>query len=244
MRRLTKEFDLSRDRRKSIKESFIKIVQGQENRSSTIVRVLDNVTFSINKSDMVGIVGQNGAGKSTLLKLLAGIYRPTSGDISISGTIASILEVGVGFHPELTGIENAILYGGVLGINRKQMKSMIPEIEEFSGLRGFMELPLRKYSSGMQMRLAFSVASSLDPDLLLLDEVFAVGDHDFQFKSQNRILSFLKKGKGIVLVSHDWSLIANICTRVLFVSRDGLVTELTPTELVYLNNERGMMLNV
>ncbi|KPV42449.1 ABC transporter ATP-binding protein [Alicyclobacillus ferrooxydans] len=219
---VSKEFDLSKDRRISLKEWFV----APDHEEKRILRVLDNISLQVNPGELIGVVGENGAGKSTLLKVIAGILTPTEGHIETSGTVASILEVGIGFHGELTGRENAFVYGSLLGVPRSVMKRRMGHIEEFSGIGQFLDVPLRKYSTGMQMRLAFSVVLSVDPDIFLLDEVFAVGDQDFQEKSRNALTDLVKRGKSILLVTHDFALASSICTRVFYLTKAGHIIEL------------------
>lgn len=180
-------------------------------------RALDNISFHIQPGESVALIGPNGAGKSTTLKLLAGIYKPGSGIIGKSGRIASLLDLGVGFHPELTGAENVYLNGALLGLGRSQMLKLIPEITEFAELERFIDIPVKYYSSGMFMRLGFSLATSVEPDILLIDEVLAVGDAQFQKKCYDRIYGFKGSGKTIVFVSHDMDAVSRLCDRVLWI---------------------------
>jgi ABC-type polysaccharide/polyol phosphate transport system ATPase subunit len=168
----------------------------------------------------LGIVGPNGSGKTTLLKILAGILYPTSGSIKVNGKVSTLFELGTGFHPELTGRENVFLNGTILGLSRKEVAQRFDKIVEFSGLEKFIDMPLKHYSSGMQVRLAFSVAINVDPEILFVDEVLAVGDASFQSKSFSAFQDFRRKGATIVFVSHDLTAIQSICSRVVLL-RDG-----------------------
>lgn len=168
---------------------------------------LQDISFEIAKGQALGIIGNNGAGKSTLLKLLSGISRPTSGQITIYGKVSSLLEVGTGFHPELSGRENVYLNGAILGMSKKDIAAQFDEIVEFSGLEAFIDTPVKHYSSGMYVRLAFSVASHLQNEIIILDEIMAVGDIAFQNKSTNKIKNLVHDGKTVLLVSHDIPLI-------------------------------------
>ncbi|MCK5842731.1 MAG: ABC transporter ATP-binding protein, partial [Candidatus Sabulitectum sp.] len=180
-------------------------------------RALDHASFQISPGESVALVGSNGAGKSTTLKLLAGIYSPTSGKVGTSGRIASLLDLGVGFHPELTGSENVFLNGALLGFDQKKMRDLLPGIAEFAMLERFMDTPVKYYSSGMFMRLGFALATSVDPDILLIDEVLAVGDASFQAKCYDKIFGFREAGKTIVFVSHDPEAVRRLCTRAIWL---------------------------
>jgi len=190
---------------------------------------LQDVSFEVKKGEIIGIIGSNGAGKSTLLKIIAGIFPPTRGRVKTQGTVAPLLELGAAFNPELTGLENIYLTGSIYRIPRKVIREQINNIVDFSGLEKFIRVPIKNYSSGMFMRLAFSLVIFFKPEIVLIDEVFAVGDEVFQQKSFERILSFRKKGAAIVLVTHDANLITQICDRVLVLS-DGKASYLGGAE--------------
>jgi lipopolysaccharide transport system ATP-binding protein len=183
----------------------------------TVFPALQDVTFDVERGETVGVVGQNGAGKSTLLKLLCGVTRPSGGTLESHGTIASILELGTGFHPEFTGRDNAALNAAILGLSPSEVKSRLPAILEFSELGTFLDRPVKTYSSGMYMRLAFSVAVNVDPDILVIDEALAVGDGHFQKKCVDKIREFQKNGKTILFCSHALYLVTSICRRVLWL---------------------------
>lgn len=193
-----------------------------------IFKALDNVSFDVEHGDIVGVIGRNGAGKSTLLKLLSRITRPTSGYIGIRGRIASLLEVGTGFHPELTGRENVYLNGAILGMNRAEVTAKFEEIVEFAEIGDFIDTPVKRYSSGMYVRLAFSVAAHLEPEILLVDEVLAVGDVNFQNKCMGRMREVTQAGRTIMFVSHNMTAVSNLCPRSILLS-DGRVTAAGPT---------------
>jgi lipopolysaccharide transport system ATP-binding protein len=187
--------------------------------------VLKDINFEVKRGDTLGIIGRNGAGKSTLLKLLSRIIEPTAGRIEISGRIASLLEVGTGFHPELTGRENIFLNGAVLGMGRKGIMRQFDSIVDFSGTEKFLDTPVKRYSSGMYVRLAFSVAAHLDPDILIVDEVLAVGDADFQRKCLGKMHDVAKQGDRTVLfVSHNMSAIQHLCKNGIYL-RDGVISK-------------------
>jgi len=185
----------------------------------TDVWALRDVSFEVAPGSAVGLVGRNGSGKSTLLRILAGIVRPTSGHAEVGGRIGSLLELGAGFHPDFTGRENVFLNGAILGIGRAQIREQLDEIVAFAGLEDFIDLPVRTYSSGMYMRLGFAIASHLAVDVLLLDEVFAVGDEAFQRKCFNRIFEFKRNGGTIVFVSHDAAAVERLCERAVLLQQ-------------------------
>lgn len=185
---------------------------------------LKDVSFEIKKGEAVGIIGRNGAGKSTLLKILSGITEPTDGRIEIYGTVASVLEVGMGFHPELTGRENIYLSGTMLGIPKKQIEAKFDEIVEFAGVEKFIDTAVKHYSSGMYVRLAFSVVTNIDADILLFDEVLSVGDLAFQMKCSKKIKELVEKKKTVLLVSHNMNDIQHLCKSVIYLKR-GIVNQ-------------------
>src|SRR5881397_2819910 len=183
----------------------------------TVFPALQDVTFEVERGETVGIVGQNGAGKSTLLKLLCGVTRPSSGSLEAHGTIASILELGTGFHPEFSGRDNAALNAAILGLGPAEVRQRLPAILEFSELGTFLDRPVKTYSSGMYMRLAFSVAVNVHPDILVIDEALAVGDGHFQKKCVDKIREFQNEGKTILFCSHALYLVTSICRRVVWL---------------------------
>lgn len=208
------------------------------------VVALDNVSFSLPKGQVLGIVGRNGAGKSTLLRILAGITHATSGKVTIHGRFASILEIGTGFHPDLSGRENIYFNGELLGFSRKEIAARFDQIVEFSGVGEFIDLPIKQYSNGMYLRLAFSVAFHSDIEILLLDEILAVGDAEFQQKSYQRIQELANNGTSIILVSHNLSSISRICDRVIQLDRGKIVGDGNPQEILAGYAERAMQLLV
>ncbi|GAC1398280.1 MAG: ABC transporter ATP-binding protein [Thermoanaerobaculia bacterium] len=194
---------------------------------------LEDVSFDVERGETVGIIGQNGAGKSTLLKLLCGVTRPTSGTIETHGTIASILELGTGFHPEFSGRDNAALNAAILGLTADEVKRHLPSILEFSELGSFVDRPVKTYSSGMYMRLAFSVAVNVDPELLVIDEALAVGDGHFQKKCIDKIREFQERGKTILFCSHALYYINAICRRTLWLDRGRAMSFGTSADVVH-----------
>ncbi|MEF3353294.1 ABC transporter ATP-binding protein [Paenibacillus sp. GYB006] len=191
---------------------------------------LNGVSFSVSKNECIGIVGKNGSGKSTLLKIITGVLTPTSGHILINGKISALLELGAGFNPDLTGLENIYLNGTIMGFSHKEMESRLEEILEFADIGDFIHQPVKTYSSGMFVRLAFSVAINVEPDILIVDEALSVGDLRFQQKCYRKI-DELKKSKTIIVVSHDMSVINKYCDRVIWINEGRLVGEGTPKEI-------------
>lgn len=191
---------------------------------------LNDINFEIEQGDKIGIIGKNGAGKSTLLKVLSRITEPTSGKIKINGRIASLLEVGTGFHPELSGRENIYLNGAILGMSRREISRKFAEIVDFSGVEKFLDTPVKRYSSGMYVRLAFSVAAHLDPDILIVDEVLAVGDAEFQKKCLGKMEEVGNQGRTVIFVSHNMGSIKQLCQKVVLLNAGKV-------EGVYLANE-------
>jgi ABC-type polysaccharide/polyol phosphate transport system ATPase subunit len=193
---------------------------------------LSDISFAVPRGQALGIIGHNGAGKSTILKLLSGITSPTRGEIKINGRIAALLEVGSGFHPELTGRENVFLSGSILGMKRKEIRAKLDSIVDFAEIRPFIDVPVKRYSSGMYVRLGFSIAAHLDPDVLLLDEVLAVGDSAFQQKCRQRIHEMKRRGTTIVFISHDLAAVEEVCDRALLLNRGRIVFSGDPDEVV------------
>lgn len=222
---VTKYFNIYQNKSNSIKEKFLNKVLNRNQLQVTKMNVLKDASFKIEKGQTVGIIGENGTGKSTSLKLISNILKPNSGEIIVSGKISSLLEIGVGFQPDLSGRENVYLYGSILGLSKSEVDDRYDEIVKFAELEKFMDTPVKNYSSGMYMRLAFSVAVSVDPDILLVDEVLAVGDANFQRKCLNKITEFKNAGKTIVYVSHDMSTVRRICDKVIFIKKGGYVLE-------------------
>jgi lipopolysaccharide transport system ATP-binding protein len=183
------------------------------------IGALEEVSFAVHQGEAFGVIGGNGSGKSTLLKLVAGMLKPTTGRITVAGRVAALIELGAGFHPEISGRENVFINGAVLGLTRKQIERRYDDIVEFSGLGDFMEEPVKNYSSGMYVRLGFAVAIYTDPDVLLVDEVLAVGDEAFAHRCLRRIEEFLATGKTLLLVSHSLDLVEGVCDRVLWLDR-------------------------
>lgn len=219
----------------TFKEYIIRRIQGRVQHQDFLA--LDNVNLNVEIGEVFGIIGKNGAGKSTLLKLVARVMKPTSGRVWVKGNVAPLLEFGAGFHPELTGRENVYLNGALLGFTQRQMKEKFDRIVDFAELWDFIEAPLRTYSSGMVARLGFAIATDVDPDILIVDEVLSVGDEAFQQKSLERMLSFQQQGTSILIVSHNMALIQQMCDRVAWIDHGSLEMVGTPAETIQAYRE-------
>ena len=206
---------------------------------------LKDISIQVNKGDVVGVVGKNGAGKSTLLKILSQITRPTEGRIEIKGRVASLLEVGTGFHAELTGRENIFLNGTILGMSRKEVKDKFEDIVTFSGVEKFIDTPVKHYSSGMYVRLAFAVAAYLEPEILIIDEVLAVGDASFQKKCLGKMGDIAKNGRTVIFVSHDMGAVASLCTRGVLLDRGTVLFEGSVDQVIdkYMSSSNEILEN-
>lgn len=227
---VSKDFKFSSHRSNTIKSVFTGIFHQKDNESK-IQHALKDVSFEIKKGEFFGIVGRNGSGKSTLLKILAGIYQPNKGRVSVQGKLVPFIELGVGFNPELTGRENVYLNGALLGFSEKEVDAFYSEVVEFAELEKFMDKKLKNYSSGMQVRLAFSMAVRAEADVLLVDEVLAVGDADFQRKCFQYFKLLKKNKKTVVFVSHDMTAVREYCDRVILIEDSRLVLESTPDKV-------------
>jgi ABC-2 type transport system ATP-binding protein len=189
----------------------------EDAKQHVIVNALNDLSFTIENGDRIGLIGHNGSGKSTLLRLLAQIYEPTTGSIHIEGAVSPMLDIMHGVEAELTGNENIILRGTVLGLSRKAIQEKMAEISEFSGLGDYLSMPIRTYSSGMMVRLAFAISTSIQPDILLIDEVFGAGDADFMEKARQKMLSLLQQSSIVVLATHANDLIQELCNKALLL---------------------------
>lgn len=227
---VSKNFRLPHEKTTSIKSSIVNIFR-KKDRTVEVQHALKDISFDIKKGEFFGILGRNGSGKSTLLRILAEIYQPTSGKVSHKGKLVSFIELGVGFNPELTGRENVYLNGALLGFSRKEIDERYDDIVEFAELEEFMDQKLKNYSSGMQVRLAFSVATRAQADILLVDEVLAVGDADFQRKCYDYFKSLKKSGTTVVFVTHDMGAVREYCDRAVLIS-EGLITHEDKAEKV------------
>ena len=218
--KLTKSFKIPLEASSGVKQQLINILKGRK--GYRVFTPLKDISFTINEGDFFGIVGRNGSGKSTLLKTIAGIYTPNSGNVKVHGSLVPFIELGVGFNPELTGRENIFLNGALLGFSHEEMESMYSAIVEFAELEDFMEERLKNYSSGMQVRLAFSIAIRAHADILLLDEVLAVGDEAFQKKCYSYFDKLKREKRTVILVTHDMAAVERFCTKAAFIE-DGHV---------------------
>ncbi|MBM3210485.1 ABC transporter ATP-binding protein [Candidatus Saccharibacteria bacterium] len=227
---ISKNFLLPHEKMVSIKSSIVNIFKPKD-RTIEVQHALKDISFKIEKGEFFGILGRNGSGKSTLLKILAEIYQPTSGTIQKTGKLVPFIELGVGFNPELTGRENVYLNGALLGFSRAEIDEKYDDIVEFAELEEFMDQKLKNYSSGMQVRLAFSVATRSEADILLVDEVLAVGDADFQRKCYDYFKSLKKSGKTVIFVTHDMSAVREYCDRAILI-KDGLIAHENTADVI------------
>jgi lipopolysaccharide transport system ATP-binding protein len=216
----------------TIKDALLKGQIFKIGRSAGYLEALKDISFSVPEATVLGVIGPNGAGKSTLLRLLAGIYQPTSGQVNIRGRISALLSLGLGFHPDFSGRENIIISGLAMGLSRRRIIDISTDIIQFAELGNFIDAPMRTYSSGMYMRLAFSVAVNVEPDILLVDEVLAVGDASFAQKSRARMEEFKSQGKTIILATHDLATVETWCQRALFLNGGQMYALGEPKEVV------------
>lgn len=229
---LKKDFVLPHEKVNSIKEKVIRF----HKTSYEKLHVLKGINLEVKKGEFVGIVGRNGSGKSTLLKIIGGVYQPTSGEVSTNGTLTPFIELGIGFNPELTGRENVFLNGAILGLSRKQVINKYDEIVEFAEMEKFMDQKLKNYSSGMQVRLAFSIAMQAHNDILLIDEVLAVGDANFQRKCFDQFKRIKQEGKTVIFVTHDMGAVQEYCDRAILIDNGLIASEGSPQQVTRAYN--------
>lgn len=225
------EFRLVHERSSDLKEAVVRALRGHRSEIEQFV-ALERVRFEVARGEALGIIGHNGSGKTTLLRLLAGVMTPTRGRIEIDGRVTTLIDLGAGFNPHLSGEENVVLTGALYGFSRAEMRRRLPGIVEFAELERFIEVPVKNYSSGMSARLGFSIATYVDPDILVVDEVLAVGDEAFQLKCFDRMQSFRDGRKTIVLVSHDLAMIERFCDRALLLNHGRIVAEGRPADVI------------
>lgn len=215
------EFPIYNVNARSFKKQFLRLATGgtvsQDANQHIIVRGLDQINLSIEHGDLIGLIGHNGSGKSTLLRLLAGIYEPTHGDMQVSGHISTMLDITSGIEAEFTGYENITIRGTLLGLSKKQIAEKMQNIADFTELGDYLNMPIRTYSSGMQVRLAFAISASIQPDILLIDEIFGAGDSSFMEKARQRMISLLTQSSIVVMATHSDELISEFCNKVLLL---------------------------
>lgn len=224
IKNVTMRFNLGMDKNFSLKKMFINMLTFKRHRKE-LFAALKDITFDVNKGEVVGLIGSNGAGKSTLLKVVAGVMKPSSGSVETRGKICPMIELGAGFDMELTARENIYLNGAIMGYSKTFLDSKFNEIVEFSELQEFLDVPVKNYSSGMMARLAFSIATIVEPDILIVDEILAVGDLAFQEKSRTKMLEMIAGGTTVLFVSHSIDQIKNICTRVIWLDHGKMIMD-------------------
>lgn len=228
---VTMEYDLGIERENSFKQVFINLLSLKKKNKKEKFKALDNVTFEVKKGEVVGLIGSNGAGKSTLLKIVSGVMKPTKGKVEVGGVISPMIELGAGFDMDLTARENIFLNGAVMGYSKKFIEEKFDEIVEFSELKDFLDVPVKNFSSGMTAKLAFSIATIVNPEILIVDEILSVGDIKFQEKSKNKMLEMIKGGTTVIYVSHSLASIEELCDRVVWLEH-GRVIEIGKTKPV------------
>jgi ABC-type polysaccharide/polyol phosphate transport system ATPase subunit len=229
-------YSLRFTKKTTLHRSFVNLLGG---RRPDEFWALQDVSFKLRQGESLAVIGPNGAGKSTLLQVLAGIILPSAGSVDVRGRISSLLTLGVGFDQELTGLENIRLAGAFLGVAGREMERRTPEIIEFADLGPFINAPIKTYSAGMRARLGFSIATSVDPDILLLDEVLGTGDAVFRAKSKTRVQNLIRQARGVVLVTHDMSWVTDFCNRAILLEKGHIVLEGEPAEVVALHEEHS-----
>ncbi len=229
---LSKQFWIEHDPATTVAGFFVNLLQPHKRRPRRAFMAVQNLSLNIYPGETVGIIGPNGSGKSTLLKLIAGIYAPTRGSVMVRQRLVPLLELGAGFHGELTGRENVYLNGALLGRTRREMEAALDDIIAFSGIEEFIDTPLKFYSSGMKVRLGFAVAIHIDAEIMMLDEIFAVGDDQFQLKCIHRLRQFQEEGRTLILVSHGMSLVKMLCERVYWIQHGQVIAEGSANQVV------------
>lgn len=242
VKNVSMKFDLGIEKDFSFKQAFINILTPKKNKKKKeYFYALSDVSFHINKGEVIGLIGSNGAGKSTLLKVVSGVMKPTKGTVEVNGVISPMIELGAGFDAELTARENIYLNGAVMGYSKKFLDEKFDDIVEFSELRDFLDVPVKNFSSGMTAKLAFSIATIVNPEILIVDEILSVGDIKFQEKSKNKMLEMIKGGTTVLYVSHSLASIEELCDRVVWLEH-GKVVEIGKTKEVcehYYKSQMG-----
>ncbi|HQV69916.1 MAG TPA: ABC transporter ATP-binding protein [Thermoflexales bacterium] len=229
---VSKRFRMERDRPRSFQQAFVSLVQRRQNAENDVFWALRDVSFNVKHGQSIGLIGSNGSGKSTSLKIIAKIIQPTSGVVRVNGRVTALLELGAGFHPELSGRDNVFLNGAMMGLSREDITRRLDSIVHFAELEEFIDVPVKHYSSGMYVRLGFSVSVHLEPEILLVDEVLAVGDASFQHKCMGRIADLRRKGVTIVLVTHDLGAVQNLCEEAVWFDKSEMRAIGKPTDVV------------
>lgn len=236
LQNVTVDFPIYNARGRSLKNRVMNIATGgsinSEGHGAVVVRGLDTINLELRRHDRIGLIGHNGSGKTTLLRVLTGVYVPTSGRIEIQGKCTSLINISLGIDPEATGRQNIFLRGALLGFRKEEMRSRLEEIEEFSELGGFLEMPVRTYSSGMQLRLAFSISTILQPEILIMDEWLATGDEGFKVKANKRLNELVEKTQILVIASHARELLEKNCNRVIWLEHGKVRIDGEPSEVL------------
>lgn len=223
LKNVSMKFNLGVEKDNSLKMIFINLFTPKKKKKKDYFWALKDIDFRINKGDVVGIIGANGAGKSTLLKVVSGVYKPTTGTVEVNGKISPMIELGAGFDGELTARENIYLNGAILGYSKEFLKQKFDEIVEFSELKDFLDVPVKNFSSGMVAKLAFSISTIVDPEVLIVDEILSVGDIKFQEKSKNKMMSMIEGGTTVLYVSHSIDSIKELCSKVIWLDHGKIV---------------------
>ena len=232
LQNVTQRFRIIQERPDTLRELFSNFFRHEVSYHN--FDAVKDVSLQVYSGQMLGLIGRNGSGKSTLLKIIAGVYRPTGGSVHVAGTIAPLIELGAGFHPELTGRENILINGLLMGYSKEEMKGREQSIIEFADIGDFIDSPVKQYSSGMYTRLAFAIATEVDPEILIIDEILSVGDAGFQQKSFARIQDFRRAGKTILFVSHSMPLVTAHCDRAVLLENGSVVADGEPVEVAAL----------
>ena len=223
LKNVSMKFNLGVEKDNSLKMIFINLFTPKKKKKKDYFWALKDIDFRINKGDVVGIIGANGAGKSTLLKVVSGVYKPTTGTVEVNGKISPMIELGAGFDGELTARENIYLNGAILGYSKEFLEQKFDEIVEFSELKDFLDVPVKNFSSGMVTKLAFSISTIVDPEVLIVDEILSVGDIKFQEKSKNKMMSMIEGGTTVLYVSHSIDSIKELCSKVIWLDHGKII---------------------